>query len=445
MFQGGQRDPSRGYQVPPPPPPMSPPVTQLGNGMVLPPPPPPPPMRYTNAGGAVLGPGNLPPPPSGPPPGSAIGQQAPWHNTWGNRMYDASRAFPPPPPPPLMPGVGANAANAAAASQQHPVYNPKMHAPVGALPGQNVTGSIPPPPPQNEQMSATYIPGIDTYGEGVGIPGFGGMADDMTPYSANTPQTTWGGQISAGGFTGGNDASSNANSNAYNTPGGPNGQTGQTGSQVGTPLDEHTGRFNAAYGAGASGVSTTSNPASSRGIPADLAAQWPLERVLSWLQVNQFPKDWQEAFKNLELCGVPFLELGSAHGGRGNFSLMHQQVYPTLKQLWIDRTGMPADKWDPSRDHEEGRRMRHLIRGIVSGRPVDASKFPNTHVRKESNSAASMGYNLPSAGAESSDSPNVRLHTLYSGRGTIHGKVLAVSCTHRTHTTKRATLANTSV
>ncbi|ERT02677.1 STE/STE11/BCK1 protein kinase [Sporothrix schenckii ATCC 58251] len=403
MYQGGgQRDPSRPYQVPPPPPPMSPPMVQLGNGMSLPPPPPPP-LRYPSTSGGVLGPGNLPPPPSGPPPGSALGQQAPWHGTWGGRVYDARGAFPPPPPP-LIPGVNPNAA----ASQQHQAYNPKMHAAVGAAPGQTV--NLPPPPPQNEQMSATYIPGIDTYGEGVGIPGFGGAVDSMTPYSANAPFMQWN-QAPPGTFPG-NDPNSNGNSHMNNTGSGgggsnngPGGSNVPGGSQVGTPMDEQPGRLNPGAGIGANnqGVSMTSNASSSRGIPPEMAAQWPLERVLSWLQSHQFPKDWQEAFKNLELSGTPFLELGSAHGGRGNFSLMHQQVYPALKQLWIERTGMPGDKWDPSKDREEGRRMRHLIRSIVSGRPTDASKFP-THARKESN-PTNASHNLPSAGAES-DSPN---------------------------------------
>ncbi|CAK7201858.1 mitogen-activated protein kinase kinase kinase [Sporothrix eucalyptigena] len=398
MYQGGQRDPQRGYQVPPPPP-MSPPMAQLGNGMSLPPPPPPP-IRYPGTPGGALVPGNLPPPPSGPPPSSALGQQAPWHGTWGNRMYDTRGAFPPPPPP-LIPGVNPNAGN----PQQLQAYNPKMHAAVGAALGQTV--ALPPPPPQNEQMSATYIPGIDTYGEGVGIPGFGGAPDIMTPFAAQAPFAQWN-QASAGGHQSNDPGSATTNM----TNNGGIGGTMLGGSQAGTPLDEGANRLNIGFGAGAlnnQGVSVTSNATSSRGVPPEMAAQWPLERVLSWLQSNQFPKDWQEAFKNLELSGTPFLELGSAHGGRGNFSLMHQQVYPTLKQLWIDRTGMPGEKWDPSKDREEGRRMRHLIRGIVSGRPTDASKFP-THARKESNPTA-ISHNLPSAGAESSDSPNTPIKT----------------------------------
>ncbi|OAA64676.1 map kinase kinase kinase [Niveomyces insectorum RCEF 264] len=395
MYQNGPRDQARPYQVPPPPPPppMSPPVPQLGNGMVIPPPPP---MRYPNA---TLGPGSLPPPPSGPPPGSAIGQTAPWHNAWG-RMYDARAQFPPPPPPPPM----LSTLNPAAANQQHPTYNPKLHAAVGAPPGQSI--ALPPPPPQNEQMSATYIPGGDTYGEGVGIPGLGGMVDDLGPYSSaslNAPHVQWvTGNVSAGGGNNANDSSSginNSNNNATNREGTPSGEQLSRLHGGGGGGGGGGGAGNATHGGG------PSNPASTRGIPPELAGQWPLDRVLAWLQSNHFPNDWLEAFKILELCGTPFLELGSAYGGRGNFSLMHQQVYPTLKQLWMEKTGRPADEWDASRDREEGRRMRHLIRSIVSGRPVDTSKFAAVHARKESSATAST-HTLPSAGAESGDLPN---------------------------------------
>ncbi len=68
-------------------------------------------------------------------------------------MYSNGSFHMPPPPP----------------SAQHQAYNPKMHAHIAA----GATLTLPPPPPQpSEQMSATYIPHGDTYGESVGIPAF---------------------------------------------------------------------------------------------------------------------------------------------------------------------------------------------------------------------------------------------------------------------------------
>jgi len=344
MYPNQQNQP-RGFPVPPPPPPppsLSPPTAnQIGGGMVLPPPPP----RYPSTPGGMLGPGGLPPPP-GPPPSSAKGQQAPWHGSWGRNFIPNGTYIPPPPPPGGVPIP----------------YNPQKHAAVAA----GGTMGVPPPPPPSEQMSATYIPSADTYGEGVGIPGLGGIIDDLALYSAssqNTQSGTWGRT--------------------------PTMSAASDGTTLTTPSESGPGR----------GQSTTSNI--SNGIPRELAAQWPLTRVLDWLQANGFSKDWQKTFEGLNLHGARFLELGSGQHGRGNFGMMHQQVYPRLAQeCTSSKTG-----WDQPREREEGKRMRRLVRSIVTGRPVDLYKMNTAHARKES---VSGPQSLPSAGAGTDgDSPNV--------------------------------------
>jgi mitogen-activated protein kinase kinase kinase len=349
MFQTGQRDPTRPY-VPPPPPPMSPPMAQqLGGGMVIPPPPPLPRFPSAPAGPAPNMLGTLPPPPSVPPP-SALGQQAPWHSTWG-RMYDGRTGLIPPPP-----------------SGQHQAYNPKFQAQVAV--GQTL--QIPPPPPPSEQMSATYIPQGDTYGEGVGIPGLGGIADEAAAYSA-TSTSSWGQT--------------------------PTTSQASDATQMTTPQDEN-GRGLYAGTPNSRGPSNASNAAAS--VPSELSSQWPLDRVLLWLQGNQFSKDWQETFKGLGLHGAQFLELGIGHGGRGNFGMMHQQVYPRLAQeCTASGTG-----WDQSHEREEGRRMRQLVRSIVKGGRggLDIAKATSGHGRKESISGSNV---LPSAGTDPGDSPAV--------------------------------------
>lgn len=98
----------------------------------------------------------------------------------------------------------------------------------------------------------------------------------------------------------------------------------------------------------------------------------------------------------LNISGSVFLELGSGHGGRGNFGMMHQQVYPRLaKECSNSGTG-----WDQAREREEGKRMRRLIRSIVTGGSRDSKQ---SHVRRESSSA-----NIQSAGTEGTleGSPN---------------------------------------
>ncbi|KAH6605962.1 map kinase kinase kinase [Trichoderma cornu-damae] len=384
MYQGGQRhvsgsDPTRPFQVPPPPPPptMSPPMAgpQM-NMMGLPPPPP---IRYPAVPGA--GPGVMLPPPPGPPPGGGMMPTQNWHGNFG-RLYDGRPSYNLPPPPP--------------STSQHQPYNPtKFHAAMQA--GHAMV--MPPPPRPNDGMGATYIPTGETYGEGVGIPAFG-REETQNTWQAAPPSGT--------------EASS------------------------ATPMDDRQQMY--AGGVHAKGPSSTPNaPTTATApstIPPEIAAQWPMENVLLWLAQNQFSKDWQETFRSLNLYGAQFLELGSAHGGRGNFGMMHQRVYPRLAQECTNSgTG-----WDQPREREEGKRMRRLIRSVVTGRPVEASKAIPAHSRKES-IASSQATNLPSGGSDAADtaeSPIVPLSSTLAARrfsqtrSTTMPLVNGVDANHRT-------------
>lgn len=215
------------------------------------------------------------------------------------------------------------------------------------------------------QMSATYIPQGDTYGEGVGIPGLG--MDDMSTWSA-TSQSSWLGSLGSLG-------------------------TANSDTTISTPVDT--------YGNHNRGNSTTSNATTAggaSGIPPELASQWPLDRVLSWLQANNFSKDWLSTFRALDLHGSRFLELGSGHGGRGNFGMMHQQVYPRLAtECTSSGTG-----WDQSREREEGKRMRRLIRSIVRGDPATTTGV-SSHGRTNSTSNTPL---VPTSAGPDSGSPD---------------------------------------
>ncbi|KAL2268319.1 hypothetical protein VTJ83DRAFT_3165 [Remersonia thermophila] len=359
MYQNGQRDATRPFHVPPPPPPMSPPPSVgLPNIMTIPPPPP----RYPSAAGNVL----LPPPPGPPPnpsfpasaiqPPSALGS-APWHGTWGGRSYDGRGTFNIPPPPPTANSSGATVLQ---------TYNPKLHAQAVAAANAATSSAS----SSSLKMSATYIPQGDTYGEGVGIPGLG--IDDTT---------SWGGGLD---------------------------------SATATPLEETSGRdrlYASAMGqripssTANAGSSTTSSSFSS--VSPELAAQWPMENVLTWLKANSFTREWQETFEMLNICGARFLELGSSHGGRGNFGMMHQEVYPLLMRLYAKSSG----GWDQPREREEAKRLRRLIRSIVTGKPVDPSKLAPGHARKESSSA------VAAAAADSAESPNTPVKHVGGGFG----------------------------
>ncbi|PTB69179.1 protein kinase, partial [Trichoderma citrinoviride] len=309
MYQGSQRhgsanDPSRPFQVPPPPPPpaMAPPMAGPQMNMMVPPPPPP--LRYP----AVPGPPSqgvmLPPPPSGPPPGSGMMPAPNWHGNFG-RLYDGRPSYPVPPPPP---------------TNQHQPYNPtKFHQHHALQAGQAMV--VPPPPRPSDAMGATYIPTGETYGEGVGIPGFG----------REETQTSW------------------LASPSQNGP-----ETSAT-----TPMEERQQAY--------MGGNHAKGPSAAPSAPTTATAQWPLDKVLLWLAQNQ--------------------SLNLAHGGRGNFGMMHQRV----------GTG-----WDQPREREEGKRMRRLIRSVVTGRPVEASKAMPSHSRKES-TASSQPTSLAPASSDAAD------------------------------------------
>lgn len=318
-------------------------------------------------------------PNSAVPPPSAVGT-APWQAAWGtNRnMYDPRTGLPGPPPPP---GGG----------QPHPTYNPTLHY-------QTVNGAnmpYPPPPPQFEStgMSATYIPGGDTYGEGVGIPGLG-MRDDEIKLAQNGWNMNMLGQ--------------NQQHNKGEGMPTPSDHTANRDQLYAAAVDKQGNGLMVSAGQGA-GSTMTNNSSTGSGIPAELANYWTMDRVVQWLQANQFSKDWQETFKYLNLHGAQFLELGGRHAGRGNFGMMHQQVYPRLlKECTGSGTG-----WDQPREREEGKRMRRLIRAVLTGKPADSSMRQPSHARTES---SGQGGGV-SAGADSADSPNTPIKAPGPGLG----------------------------
>ncbi|RDL32499.1 uncharacterized protein BP5553_08955 [Venustampulla echinocandica] len=406
MYQPGQRhpsvaDPARQYVVPPPPP-MSPPSQQ--HMMSIPPPPPRP-----LTGQSHQHPGVMIPPPPGPPPGIL---QSNWQGSWG-RSYDA-RGFP---LPPLNPP----------ANSQHQAYNPSQpylnqHPP---------PLSIPPPPASEHQMSATYIPHGDSFGPGVGIPGFGRTPEpsfnrgdsaefsaisDSSRTSKSTMDTTLTTPMDEGtSWYNDRDRPYPAQTpvNRYPNIHLPeyNSSSTPAATALNNPQMSNRG-LNVNANVGINHQHTTSSNSNTPISPHEGGSQWPMDRVLLWLANNQFSNDWQETFKALNIYGSVFLELGSGHGGRGNFGMMHQQVYPRLaKECSNSGTG-----WDQAREREEGKRMRRLIRGIVTGRTPDLPK--PSHVRRESSVAT-----IPSAGTDGTaeSSPNFGREIHVSTPSTANG------------------------
>ena len=92
---------------------------------------------------------------------------------------------------------------------------------------------------------------------------------------------------------------------------------------------------------------------------------------------------------------------------------MHQRVYPRLLML---HTSLGV-VWDPNKERDEGKRLRRMIRSIITGRPIDHSKSApgSGNGRKESFSAGK----LSSAGPDATDSPNVSEPVFFLSRALL--------------------------
>ncbi|KAF2466552.1 Pkinase-domain-containing protein [Lindgomyces ingoldianus] len=325
-----------------PPPPPQPTATPSSHGMNLPPPPP----RPTNNIGAI----QLPPPPQ---------QQS---YAWG-----APRQY------------------------QPQGYNPSLY--------QGYERNIPPPPgpppPQQEAplTSATYIPGGESFGPGVGIPPLhtsrqysepAYYRDDTQTYSATTDGSTT-------SFPTPQENTQYGAGTGYNIPPTPSGR----GGHLNIPTDRAQ-----TYDSPGPPTATLHNPQTHGSIyrhtestgptpisPHDASVQWPPERVQVWLANNGFSRDWQETFKTLDLYGPRFLEIGRGHGGKGNVAMMHQVIFPQLaKQCTASGTG-----WDQNRERDEGRKLRRLVRAIVETGSSSNARMPTR---------SDTGMTLASAGTE---------------------------------------------
>lgn len=95
--------------------------------------------------------------------------------------------------------------------------------------------------------------------------------------------------------------------------------------------------------------------------PANMAIQWPNDRVLRWLASNGFSNEWQIVFKSLDIQGESCLAL--RHGFGQGISLMHQMIYPRLTR----ECSASGVRWDQERERGEGRRMRRAIKELVKG------------------------------------------------------------------------------
>ncbi|KAF2106376.1 hypothetical protein BDV96DRAFT_332866 [Lophiotrema nucula] len=325
----------------PPPPPPQPTSTPAGHGMNLPPPPP----RSANNLGGI----SIPPPP-------------PQNYGWGA---------------PRQPYQPQN-------------YNPGLYQDYG----RNIAPPPPPGPPPSQSepplTSATYIPGGESFGPGVGIPPLhtSRQYPDPAYYRDESYSATTDGSNTS--FSTPQDSLYGTSNTTYNNiPPTPSGR----GGHLNIPTERAQG-----YDSPGPPTATLINPQVHGSVyrhaesttpvsPNDQSSQWTADRVQNWLANNGFSRDWQETFRTLGLYESRFLEIGRGHGGKGNVGMMHQVIFPQLaKQCTASGTG-----WDQNRERDEGRKLRRLVRAIVENGNSSNARFPQR---------SDTGMTLASAGTE---------------------------------------------
>lgn len=383
MVSNGQvMENQRQQYIPGPPPPS---MTQSAQPhiMALPPPPPRPHHQASAPGMPPPPPG---PPPGGHPPGTVFGILGGWQQSWG-RPQGLPPGFPPPPP----------MANPNQVQNQHLAYS------AGQLPQtrQPPNLAIPPPPPMNEKplVSATFIPGGDSFGPGVGIPPF-----EDSQYSTHWNQFQYSAPSSAHSDSNARELGFPATPSSSRAPPAlplrENTDPISPGPPTATRLNPHPNSANHASDTsmqeGSIKRQKTSSTSTAHGSSQDIGALWPADRVHAWLATNGFSNDWQETFQNLNIQTSDFIELGRSGSGAAK---MYQNVYPQLATVCSkNKTG-----WDQAREREEGKRMRKLIRRLMDHSNPDSGSAGVGHRRRGSSQA------LPSASTDGNveNSPNI--------------------------------------
>ncbi|KAK4556520.1 mitogen-activated protein kinase kinase kinase [Recurvomyces mirabilis] len=409
-----------------------------GHGQYIPPPPP---LPSSTPGPPGM---HLPGPPPRPPM-SAVGQ-----------MHVNI------PPPPNQPNGTYNAWNRGQATYPPPMQNRELRT-YDPMAYYEHFQQLPPLPAADQPLtSATYIPGGESFGPGVGIPplhsSFGPQPPQLLPplrpqvHQQNSYQ-----RGNSNDFTSGPDAAlqhqlaqqqrygeasynNNNHHQDYNQTQGwlsnqpyqayHNQQTQHSYTQVTsapaqqnnyppptpTAARQKTLILPAKETQEHPSPATTSNPhpfssrASTRHNKDDSPSQgnrdhsssgettaspqdqgWPAERVQIWLAAHNFSKEWQTAFQHLNVSGSTFLDIGKASGGPGqrNIGFLPQTVLPQIARECTNHNLI----WDQSKEREESRRFRKLVRDISktggASTPATATSTSTVslplHARRQSN------------------------------------------------------------
>ncbi|PIA97239.1 MAP kinase kinase kinase mkh1 [Cercospora beticola] len=383
----------------------------------------------------------FPPPPPPLQPQSQPGM--PWPPPPPGQLRTPIGAFHPPPPPPSGYGYSNQLRPGYAPSQNQPkeprAYDPSAYSEYFQLP--------PMPPPDQPLTSATYIPGGESFGPGVGIPP---LHDSRTPVHQparpvpvphqHTPSYYRGGsedfttqnnsQALYNNFYSQQDAAERSWYSTYAqreqpplaasappqsslppptpTTGKPKALIApakETEQHVSPAHDARTAFSHSSFSHHAessSGLTSTNRDHSSSGdTPASPADQnWPADRIQIWLVAHSFSKEWQAAFQHLGVHGSAFLDIGRS-GGQRNIGFMTHTILPQVARECTSNGVV----WDQAKERDEGKRLRRLVREVIrsggGGTPHTAATSSTASLPLRANRRESQqNLNSTSAGTE---------------------------------------------
>ncbi|KAH7136277.1 hypothetical protein EDB81DRAFT_693283 [Dactylonectria macrodidyma] len=102
----------------------------------------------------------------------------------------------------------------------------------------------------------------------------------------------------------------------------------------------------------------------------DPGPQWTMDSVQQWLRDRGFSQAWQQTFKDLNIQGSSFTNLGAEPDPMGKSSAMNTLILPMLFEVCNSgHTG-----WNQTREHDEGKRLQLLIRSTMATPSRDSYK-----------------------------------------------------------------------
>jgi mitogen-activated protein kinase kinase kinase len=271
---------------------------------------------------------------------------------------------------------------------------------------------LPPLPPENQPLtSATYIPGGESFGPGVGIPPLESVR--MNSNQSRPSITSYGSHAFNDGQYGHDYPNTWFNTSQYQQP-----QQTQTNFPPPTPTtrqntiilppakereeyrsspaQEHPRHpFNQPLASSGDGNGGREHSSSGETPASPQDQNWPSDRVQIWLAAHNFSKEWQAAFRHLNVHGALFLDIGRS-GGQRNIGFMPQTVLPQVAR----ESTAAGNIWDQAKEREEGRRLRRLVRDVIQTGGASTPASSTTAVPPRNNRRESNQYNTGSAGTD---------------------------------------------